>query len=91
MRKTELNLAGTEKRALAIHRGFRYNPGFNSWRRVKRLKPVLQQVSSLFQWCTKSCMGTEYIMGYAGSAAENRARTHGVAFIEIDDGWLASH
>ena len=36
-------------------------------------------------------MGTEYIMGYAGSAAENRARTHGVAFIEIDDGWLASH
>ena len=34
---------------------------------------------------------TEYIMGYRGSAAENWARTHGIAFIEIDDGWMASH
>lgn len=34
---------------------------------------------------------TEYVLGYAGSAAKAWADDHGIAFIEIDDAWLASH
>ena len=36
-------------------------------------------------------LSTEYVLGYRNSAAESWASSHGIAFIEIDDTWMASH
>ena len=33
----------------------------------------------------------EYVLGFPGSYAETWANTHGMAFIEIDDAWMADH